>query len=191
MGGMAAANQTYDAHGRVTCFEADDSRMSKLIFSDSTSPVRIDVYGKSGTCSSGGTVDHKSWMGYDYNSNSQSLRPAWVRRTSVYSGAADCSGASLPANCYENKFTYVSSTDDRLQTLTTTGYTWNQVTDSSATQRAVKQRTYYFGLDTGVCTSGDSYTGLPCRVERQDNAGSPRSPGARPPTTRAGRRPGW
>jgi YD repeat-containing protein len=172
MGGMAAANQTYDAHGRVTCFEADDSRMSKLIFSDSTSPIRIDVYGKSGTCSSGGTVDHKSWMGYDYNTNSQSLRPAWVRRTSVYSGAADCSGVSLPANCYENKFSYVSSTDDRLQTLTTTGYTWNQVTDSSATQRSVKQRTYYFGLDTGVCTSGDSYTGLPCRVERQDNAGS-------------------
>lgn len=172
MGGMAAANQTYDVHGRVTCFEADDSRMSKLIFSDSTSPIRIDVYGKSGTCSSGGTVDHKSWMGYDYNTNSQSLRPAWVRRTSVYSGAADCSGASLPANCYENKYTYVSSTDDRLQTLTTTGYTWDKVTDSSATQRAVKQRTYYFGLDTGVCTSADSYTGLPWRVERQDNGGT-------------------
>jgi hypothetical protein len=65
-GGAGARTQVFDQHGRVTCLETNDSRMTKFIYSDSTRPTRIDFYGKSGDCTSGGTVDHKIWNSWGY-----------------------------------------------------------------------------------------------------------------------------
>lgn len=168
VGGMAAATQVYDSHGRITCLESDDSRTTKLIYGDSTAPTRADFFGKSSDCVSGGVVDHRTWMAYEVNGNVQALRPVWSRRTSVYSGAADCSGVSLPANCSEVKYQYVSGTDDRIQWVTQTGYT--KLLNDTTQQQMRKSRYFYFGLDTGTCaSSGDWYTGLLCQDELQDN----------------------
>ena len=63
-----------------------------------------------------------------------------------------------PSCCAETKYEHVSSSDDRLQWVTTTGYT--RLIADSTTQQSRKQRVFYFGLDTGTCTSADSYAGL-------------------------------
>jgi YD repeat-containing protein len=170
VGGMAARSEVRDDHGKLTCKETDDSRMTKLIYSDSTVATRVDIYGKSGDCASGGTVDRKIWHSYDWNTATQSYRPKWTRRKSIYSPASDCTGASLPAGCTELKFDYLSSTDDRVQWITRTGST--RTTNGYIAQEIRKERSFYFGVDTGVCTSGDSYSGLPCREETQDNGGT-------------------
>lgn len=181
VGGAAARSQVYDWHGRVTCFMTDDSLMTRLIFSDSTAPVRVESYGAETGCDVAGTLEQTSWLGYEYNANSQSLRTNWVRRASVYAPTTDCSGAFEPNHpstpdlrpCFETKFDFVSATDDRVRTITTTGETWATVEATANTRRQLKQRVFYFGLDTAECTSGDAYAGLPCRIERQDAAGTP------------------
>jgi YD repeat-containing protein len=170
VGGMRARTEVRDDHGRVTCREADDSRMTKFTYGDSTEITRIDTFGKAGDCTSGGSVDRREWFGYSWNSHRQIARPAWNRRSSVYNGAADCSGVSRPSGCSEVAYTYVSSTDGRLQWITQTGTT--RLISGSTVEQVRKQRTFFYGLDTSICVSTDSYTGLPCREEDQDGAGS-------------------
>ena len=159
-----------DEHGRMTCAKGDDSVMTKLDYTDSWLPVRVARYDDAGSCSSGGTVQHKTWTSWAYNTARQSWRQVWVRQKSTYNPATDCTGATLPSGCTETKYEYVSSTDDRVQWITTTGYT--KLVDNTTPQQISKQRIFYFGLDTSVCTSGDSYTGLPCRVEVQNTSGT-------------------
>jgi hypothetical protein len=50
LGGMAAATEVRDNNGRVTCREADDSRMTKYDYTSSWQAVRTDLYGKTGDC---------------------------------------------------------------------------------------------------------------------------------------------
>ncbi len=178
MGGIGGATVIRDEHGRTTCIETDDSRVYKLTYDadgdstagDGTVPTKLDEYGKTGSCTSGlGTVAHETWLAADYTTE-WSWRSKWSRTKSVYSPASSCSGTSLPSNCRETKYDYVSSSDDRIQWITRTGYTKN-VSDT-VSQQIRKQRFFYFGLDTGTCTSGDSYSGLPCRVETQDSGGT-------------------
>jgi len=167
-GGMAARTSVRDDHGRVTCLESDDSRMTKYDYTSSWAPVRTDLYGKVGDCTSGGVVERQLWHSYGYNTARQSWRPAWTRERSIYSPAAACTGASLPAGCRETKFDYISTTDDRLQWVTETGST--RSTADVVSQQIRKYRTFYFGLDTGqTCDSTDSYAGLPCKTETQSS----------------------
>ena len=168
VGGDSRRTIVRDEHGRVTCFEADDSRMTKFSFTDAMVADQIDVYGKTGTCASGGTIAKTRWFDWSYDTNRQSWRRDWERSKSVYSPASDCTGATLPSGCRETKYDYVSGSDNRIQWITTTGNT--RLTDGTKPQQIRKQRFYYFGLDTSICTSSDSYTGLACRVELQDNS---------------------
>jgi YD repeat-containing protein len=169
MGGPQTRTQVFDQHGRTICLETDDSRMTKFIFADSTRPTRIDVYGKSGDCTSGGTVDHKIWNSWGYNTSVQALRLAWTRRTSAFSGSSDCSSSAN--NCLETKYEYVSPTDNRVETSTTTGYT-KLINDTTPTLVRVR-RHYYYGLDSSVCpSSGDFYDRLLCQVETRNSAGT-------------------
>ena len=169
-GGMGARTQVRDEHGRLVCQETDDSRMTKPYYGTSWVPTRMDIYGKTGDCTSGGTVERKIWSGYEYNLSRQSWRMAWNREPSFYSPASDCSGVSLPSGCLERATAYVSATDDRVQTTTTKGYS-RQINGSIPLDTRVV-RNYYFGLDTGVCTSADSYTTKVCRVEQQNGSGT-------------------
>ena len=170
MGGIAAPTVVLDEHGRTVCIETDDSRVYKLTYADGRAPVKVDEYGKTGSCTSGlGTVAHETWLSHEYTGE-ESWRPKWVRTKSVYSPATSCSGTTLPSGCRETKYEYVSATDDRVQWTTRSGSTKNVA--GTVSQQVRKQRVFYFGLDTGVCTSGDSYAGLPCRVEVQDSGGT-------------------
>ena len=55
--------------------------------------------------------------------------------------------------------------------MTETGST--RSTANAISQQVRKYRTFYFGLDTGTCaSSGDWYTGLPCRTETQSSGGT-------------------
>ncbi len=168
-GGLSVATELRDDHGRVTCRETDDSRVTKFDYTSSWLPVRTDIYGKTGDCTSGGTVERQLWSEWAYNTARLSWRASWSREKSQYSPAGSCTGVSLPAGCRETKYEYVSSTDDRVQWVTQTGST--RLTNDSVASAVIKYRTYYFGLDTGTCpSSGDWYTGLTCRTETQDGA---------------------
>ncbi|MFO0727937.1 MAG: DUF6531 domain-containing protein [Myxococcota bacterium] len=166
VGGLGYATQLRDEHGRVTCEETDDSRVIKPIYGSGFLATRVDLYGKTGDCTSGGAVERKIWSSYGYNTSRQSRRIAWVREPSFYSPAADCSGGGLPAGCLETAYAYVSATDDRVQTITRKGY--SRRIDGSIPQSTRVMRNLYFGLD-GACT-GDAYAGQVCRVETQDGS---------------------
>jgi hypothetical protein len=167
MGGMTARSTVFDQHGRKLCTEGDDSRMVKYTYADSRRPTQVDVYGKSGNCASGGTIDHKIWNSWGYNATVQSPRLAWTRRTSAFSGSSNCSSSAT--NCLETAYAYLSSSDNRVQTLTTTGYT--KLVDNSTPQQIRVQRMFYYGVDTGVCaSSGDYYDGQVCYAETQDGS---------------------
>ncbi len=169
-GGMVARTQVRDEHGRLLCQETDDSRMTKPYYGTSWVPTRMDIYGKTGDCTSGGTVERKIWSSYAYNLSRQSWRMVWNREPSFYSPASDCSGVALPSGCLERATTYVSATDDRVQKTTTKGYS-RQINGSIPLDTRV-MRNYYFGLDTGVCSSADSYAAKVCRVEQQNGSGT-------------------
>ncbi len=170
VGGMASAQEYRDDNGRVTCRESDDSRMTKYDYTSSWQPVRTDIYGKTGDCTSGGTLERQLWHEWDYNESRQSWRPSWTREKSQYSPASSCTG-SLPSGCRETKYEYVSSTDDRIQWVTQTGNT--RGVSGAVSSQVRKHRSFYYGLDTGTCaSSGDWYTGLVCRTETQSSGGT-------------------
>lgn len=142
--------------------------MTRSNYSDAIVADQVDEYGKTGSCSSGGTVQRTTWKDWNYDTDHQSWRISWIRVKSVYSPASSCTGGSLPSGCRETRYDYVSSGDNRVQWVTNTGY--SRLTDGTKPLQTRKRRFYYFGLDTTECTSTDSYAGLLCRVEAQDGS---------------------
>ncbi|MCC7383998.1 MAG: hypothetical protein IT384_19305 [Deltaproteobacteria bacterium] len=172
LGSPVGRQEIHDDHGRLTCRKADDTTATVWDYTGSRMPVRVDFYQKIGgsSCGTAGTIDRKIWQSWEYNSSRLRWRPVWSRRKSIYNGASDCTGAGLPSGCSETKYSYVSTTDDRIQWVTRTGNT--RLINDTKPQQIRKSRTFYYGLDTSVCPTANPYTGLPCRVEQQDGAGT-------------------
>ncbi|MCK6551347.1 DUF6531 domain-containing protein [Myxococcota bacterium] len=169
MGGMASRTEVRDGHGRVTCSETDDLRMTKLTYSGRV-PTRRDVYGKLGDCGSGGTIDRSTWYEWELG-RASAWRLVWAREKSIYSPATSCTGTSLPSGCAETRYSYASSTDDRVRTVKRTGST--RLTTASVTQQVRARRFYYFDLDSSTCGTTGAYGALPCRVTTTDDASTP------------------
>jgi hypothetical protein len=96
VGGMSARTEVRNEIGQVTCRETDDSRTSTTTYTRLV-PTQTDIYGKTGSCAGGATIDRKIWQSWELNALNETWRPVWTRRKSIYNGASDCTGSSLPS----------------------------------------------------------------------------------------------